>query len=142
MIVQEVMTQGVKCVNPEATIQEAAKLMKDLDVGPLPVCDKGRLAGMVTDRDITIRATSEGRDPKSTSVRDIMTREVVYCFDNQDIKLAAESMEQHQIRRMLVLSPDKQLVGIVSLRDLALACGDHDLMGEVLEQVSETAGVV
>jgi len=94
---------------------------------------------MVTDRDITVRATSEGSDPSSTGVGEIMTPGVVYCFDDEDIRQAASLMEDRKIRRMIVLNRDKQLVGIVSLRDLALESDDSELTAEVLEQVSTTA---
>jgi len=113
--------------------------MKSLDVGPLPICNNGRLAGMVTDRDITVRATCEGADPKSTKVAEVMTKGVIYCFDDDDIREAVSLMEERKVRRMLVLNKDKQLVGIVSLRDLALESDDSDLTSEVLEKVSSSA---
>jgi len=113
--------------------------MKSLDVGPLPICDGERLVGMVTDRDITVRATAQGRDPNTTRVRDVMTEEVFYCFEDQEIEDAAEIMERAQIRRLVVLNRDKRLVGIVSLGDLAVETGDEELSGEVVRHVSEPA---
>src|SRR5205809_5268655 len=83
MRVSEVMTRGVECTRPDATVQEAAAKMKSLDVGPLPVCDNDRLVGMVTDRDITVRATAEGEIPTDVHVRDVMTPDVIYCFEDQ-----------------------------------------------------------
>ena len=139
MRVSEVMTRGVECTGPDATLQEAAAKMKSLDVGPLPVCDNDRLVGMVTDRDITVRATAEGDAPKDVRVRDVMTPEVIYCFEDALVKDAALLMQQKQVRRLLVLNRDKRLVGIVSLGDLAVETGDDKLAGKTLEQVSEPA---
>src|SRR5436190_22171576 len=107
MRVSEVMTQGVECTRPDATLQEAAAKMKSLDVGPLPVCENDRLVGMITDRDIAVRAVAEGEDPKKIRVRDIMTTEVVYCFDNDLVSEAARLMEEKQLRRLVVLTRDK-----------------------------------
>jgi CBS domain-containing protein len=140
MRVRDVMTRGVECVPPDATLQEAARKMRDLDVGPLPVCDKDRLAGMLTDRDITVRAVAEGRDPKTAKVRDFMTEGIDYCFEDDDAESAARQMREKQIRRLVVLNRDKRLVGIVSLGDLAVKTGDEHLAGKTLEEVSEPAG--
>ena len=137
MRVSEVMTRRVECTHPEANLQEAAAKMKSLDVGPLPVCDNDRLVGMVTDRDITVRATAEGEDPTAIHVRDIMTPEVVTCFEDQDVAEAARLMKEKQVRRLLVLNRAKRLVGIVSLGDLAVETGNDQLAGNTLEAVSE-----
>jgi len=132
------MTHGAECIGPEATLQEAAERMKALDVGALPVCgDKDRLLGMVTDRDITIRSVAEGHDPCKDRVRDVMTPKVFCCYDDQLIDEAARQMEDNQIRRLVVLNRAKQLVGIVSLGDLAVETGDEQLVGSTLEAVSE-----
>lgn len=131
----EAQGRDVEVVRPDATVETAAEKMKSLDVGPLPVCDGDRLVGMLTDRDIVVRAIAEGRDPKRTMVRDIMTQEVVYGFEDQDVAQAARLMEEKQVRRLVVLSRDKRLVGIVSLGDLAVETGDKALAGEVLEKV-------
>ncbi len=140
MLVRNVMTRGVECIRPTASLQEAARRMRDLDVGPLPVCgDNDRLVGMVTDRDITVRATAEGRDPKTARVQDVMTPDVTYCFEDQDVTEATRLMEDNQIRRLVVLDRDKRLVGILSLGDLAVRTGEEQLSGEALEQVSEPA---
>jgi CBS domain-containing protein len=137
MQLKEIMTRKVEVVHPDAALEEAAQKMKRLDIGPLPVCDGERLVGMLTDRDITVRATAEGRDPKSTRVRDVMTEEVFYCFDDQSIEEAAEIMERAQIRRLPIVDRDKRLVGIVSLGDLAVDTGEEALKAEVLTAVSE-----
>lgn len=140
MLVKEVMTRHVECVRPDDTLQTAARKMRELDIGPLPVCgDNDRLAGMVTDRDITVRATAEGKDPTRTPVRDAMTPDVVYVFDDQDARDAADTMATRQIRRVLVLNRDKRLVGIVSLGDLAVDAGKEARPGETLRKVSEPA---
>jgi len=140
MQVKDVMTRGVECVGPDATLQEAARKMKDLDVGPLPICDNDRLAGMVTDRDITVRAVAEGKDPRNTRVRDVMTPGVNYVFEDDDVAHAAQLMKDKQIRRLVVLNHDKRMVGIVSLGDLAVETGDEHLAGQTLEKVSQPAG--
>ena len=138
MFVRDIMTQGVECVRPDTTIEEAARKMRDLDVGPLPVCgDDDRLAGMLTDRDITVRAIAEGKDPRTTQVCDIMTPEIVYCYEDQDVTEAAKLMETKQIRRLVVLDRNKRLVGIVSLGDLAVKTHNQELAGEAVEAISE-----
>jgi CBS domain-containing protein len=112
--------------------------MRDAELGPLPVCDDdGRIVGMLTDRDITVRATAEGKDPRSTRVEEVMTPEVVCCLDTDEVRKAAEVMQSAQLRRLLVVSRDGQLAGIVSLGDLALQTGDEELTGQTLERVSE-----
>src|SRR5262245_48008192 len=107
MRVKDVMTQGVACAAPDATLQEAAAKMKSLDVGMLPVCDNDRLVGTVTDRDITVRATAEGEAPTDVRVRDVMTPEVFYCFEDALVSDAALLMQQKQVRRLVVLNRDK-----------------------------------
>jgi CBS domain-containing protein len=138
MQVKDVMTSDVECVSPDTTLREAAQKMNELDVGPLPICgDDDRLAGIVTDRDITVRAVAAGLDPSTAQVRDIMTPNIIYCFEDQEISDAAHMMEQNQIRRLVVLNRDKRLVGIVSLGDLAVDTGDEQLAGHTLEAISE-----
>lgn len=138
MKIKDIMTPRPECVSPETSLHEAARKMRDLDVGPLPVCgENDRLAGMITDRDITIRAVAEGKDPKTTKVRDAMTEGVIYCFEDQDLDEAARTMQEQQIRRLLVVNRDERLVGILSLGDLATDSGDKLQSGEVLQDVSE-----
>lgn len=139
MEVREIMTPDVRCIPPETTLQEAARQMRDLDVGPLPICDHDRLAGMLTDRDIVVRAVAEGRDPTRTKVADVMTTQVEYCFEDDDVDECARLMERKQIRRVLVLDRAKRLVGIVSLGDLALEGRDDKLSAQTLEAVSQPA---
>jgi len=137
MQVREIMTPHVEVIHPDTTLKEAAEKMSRLEVGPLPVCDGERLVGMLTDRDITIRATAQGRDPNTTKVRDAMTSEVVYRFEDQEVEIAAQMMEMRQIRRVPVLTRDKRLVGIVSLGDLSVETQDQQLAAKTLEGVSE-----
>jgi len=140
MQVSEVMTRNVECVRPGDTLQAAARKMRDLDVGPLPVCgDNDRLAGMITDRDITVRAVADGWDTTSKRVSEAMTEEVVYCFEDQDVREAARLMKERDVRRLVVLNRDKRLVGVVSLGDLATETGDAGLAGRTLEDVSQAA---
>src|SRR5512132_4115116 len=119
MQLKDIMTPGVEVIAPEASIYEAAEKMSHRDVGPLPVCEGDRLIGMLTDRDITVRAVAAGRDPLTTTVRDVMTPDVVYGFDDQEVDDAARLMEHYQIRRLPVLNRRQQLVGMVALGDLA-----------------------
>ena len=138
MKVHEIMTPGVGCTHPTATLLESAQKMRDLNVGPLPVCgDDDRLAGIITDRDIAVRAVAEGRDPKTTLVRDVMTPGIIHCYEDEDVSDAAHLMEQNQVRRLVVLNRNKRMVGILSLGDLAVDTGDEQLAGHTLEAVSE-----
>jgi len=139
MQIKDMMSQGVEVIRPDASIKAAAEKMSQLDIGPLPVCDGERLVGMVTDRDITVRAVAQGCDPNTTLVRDVMTSEVVSCFEDQDFNTAARMMERHQIRRLPILNREKRLVGIVSLGDLAVRSGNKTMAGEALQEVSEPA---
>jgi CBS domain-containing protein len=136
MQVRDVMTKGAECIRPSNSLQEAAQKMKNLDVGPLPVCDNDRLVGLITDRDIVVRAVAEGCDPRNTTVQNVMTPDVLYCFEDQDVPEAARLMRAQQVRRLVVLNQDKRLVGIVSLGDLAVETGDEKLVGKTLEHVS------
>ena len=136
MQVKDVMTRGAEVVRPDATLQEAANKMKSLDIGPLPVCDGDKILGMLTDRDITVRATAEGLDPKQTRVQEVMSKELITCLEDQDVKEAAELMQSKQIRRVPILNKDKRLVGMLSLGDLAQRTQDSKLAGKTLEEVS------
>jgi CBS domain-containing protein len=136
MQLNRIMTEYVEVIALETSIEEAAMQMRSLDVGVLPVCDGDRLVGMLTDRDITVRVVADGRDPKTTTVEEAMTRQVVYCFEDQDTEEAERIMEKNQIRRLPVLDRDKRVVGIVSLGDLAVK-NDENRAGTTLERVSE-----
>lgn len=137
MKIKDVMTRGVECTRPESNIQDVAKRMAELNVGIIPVCGDGeKLVGMVTDRDITIRAVAAGRDPRSTRATDVMTPEVHYCFEDSDVEDCVDLMKERQVRRIVVLDRNKRLVGIVSLGDLAVETNDK-LSGDALEAISE-----
>jgi len=112
------MTRNVRLVSPDQTIRDAAQLMAEIDAGSLPVGENDRLVGMITDRDIAIRAVAEGKSP-DTKIRDVMTCEMLYCFDDQDLDEIARNMAKNQVRRLPVINHAKRLVGILSLGDLA-----------------------
>jgi len=139
MELRDIMTRNVEVVNGNASLKEAATKMKKLDVGLMPVCDGDRLKGLLTDRDITIRATADGRDPSKTKVNEVMSTDIAYCLEDQEVDEAVSLMEARQIRRLPILNQDKQLVGIVSLADIAVHVGDRDLTGETIEEISEPA---
>jgi CBS domain-containing protein len=138
MKVKDIMTSDVCLVDPNETIGTAAARMADLDVGVLPVGENDRLIGMISDRDIALRAVGAGRGAE-TRVRDIMTRDVKYCYDDREVEDVAENMAQQQLRRMPVLDRGKRLVGIVSLADIALE-RDAGLSGATLRGVSQPGG--
>jgi CBS domain-containing protein len=133
----DIMTRNVEVVSADATLKEAATKMKVLDVGLIPVCDGNRLQGILTDRDITIRATADGRDPTKTKVADVMSTDIAYCLEDQPIEDAMSLMEARQIRRLPVLNRDKCLMGIVSLGDIAVHGGRTDMAGETLQEISQ-----
>jgi CBS domain-containing protein len=108
-------------------------------LGRLPVCTGNLLEGMLTDRDLTVQAVAEGRNTRTTKVHEVMTSEVVYAFENQDVAEATRLMEEHQIRRVVLLNRDKQLVGIVSFGDVAVHIDNEQQEGKTLERVSEPA---
>jgi CBS domain-containing protein len=139
MKVNEISTKNPEIIHPEAMICEAARKMKEGDIGMLPVCDGERLVGAITDRDLVIRAIADGYDPLTTKVRDVMTPKIAWCFEDEEIGQAANRMEEKQIRRLAVLNRDKRLVGILSLGDLAVRSDDARLTEEVLECVSQPA---
>jgi CBS domain-containing protein len=136
--IRDVMTPDVQCVRPEENLVEAAALMRQLDVGSLPVCDKDNVVGMLTDRDIVTRCVAGGRDPRECTVLEAMSPGVVCVLEDDDVAQAIRVMEEHQIRRALVMNPEKQLVGIVSLGDIAVD-GDASLSGAALKDISQPA---
>ena len=139
MKVSEIMTRDVELIQPDDTLHVAAQKMRDRDIGFLPVCDGTSLMGVLSDRDIAIRAIAGGMDMTVMLGRDLMTSPAIYAFDDQDVKEAAKIMGENQIRRLVVLSrEDERLVGVVSLGDLARS-GITDISGQVLRKVSEPA---
>jgi CBS domain-containing protein len=142
MQIREVMTVSAEVISPHAPVIEAAAKMRDLEIGSLPVCDGERLEGLLTDRDITIRLVAEGLDASMTKVEEIMTPGATYCFEDQTLDEAALIMEAQQIRRLPILNREKQLVGMLSLGDLAVrahASEDRELADEALKNISEPA---
>jgi len=137
MQVKDVMTRDVQMIPPHSSLQEAAELMKALDVGSLLVGEGDRLAGIITDRDIAVRAVAEGQDCWEGKVRDAMSMDVACCAADDDIEFARRLMQEHQIRRLPVLDRDEHVVGIVSLGDLAVQTGDACASGETLQAVSQ-----
>ena len=141
MKLSEIMTREVAILQPDDSLQFAAKKMRDLNIGFLPVCDGEDLIGVISDRDIIIRALAEGMDGSIMLGRDMMTTPAIYCFDDQDVSEAAQIMEENQIRRLVVISrEDNRLVGIVSLGDLART-EPVDRSGKVLQKVSAPNGL-
>ncbi len=137
MKLSSIMTGGIESVPPQATLAEAAKKMASQDIGSLPVCaERHKVLGIITDRDITVRAVARGMDPNQTRVEEVMTREVLSCPSDASVEAACELMEKRQVRRLLVTGEDDSPVGIVSLGDIAL-CLRESQSGEVLKKVSE-----
>ena len=122
-------------------VDQAAQLMQQLNVGALPVCETDQLAGILTDRDIVVRAVALGREPESTRVSEAMSLGIVYVYEDQDAEEAAKIMQRHQIRRLPVLNRDRRLCGIVSLGDLAVE-SESQISGEILKEVSSPSSPV
>jgi CBS domain-containing protein len=137
MKISECMTQDVRLVSPNDTIERAAQIMGSADTGVLPVSDGDRLVGMITDRDIAVRGVAEGCGP-SARVGDIMSREVKYCYDDAEMDEVLDNMAQIQVRRLPVVDHDKRLVGIVSLSDLDHAAPHRG--GEALREITQPSG--
>ncbi len=136
MRVAEIMTKDVQTISSSDTIQKAAMAMDNLNVGALPVCDGDELRGVITDRDITVRATAAGHSPSDCKVGDVMTEEVDYVFEDDDVQNAANKMKERQIRRLPVINREKRLVGVVSLGDLATKTDSDRPASDALEKVS------
>ena len=124
MKIRDAMTRDVRMVRPDQTLRDAAQLMAKLDIGALPVEEEDRLVGMITDRDLAVRAVAEGLDG-DTPVREIMTSEVKYCFEDQTIDEVTRNMGEQRLRRLPVLSRNKRLVGILSLGDIAVEAAER-----------------
>lgn len=135
MRADEVMTRDVVSVRPDAMVREAARMMDELNVGALPVCDGRRLVGIVTDRDIVVRSTADGMRPDATPVQAVMTGEVSWCFEDDPVEKVEEAMAQRQIRRLPVVDRDKRLVGMIALGDLATERAPG--AGEALRRISQ-----
>src|SRR3954453_16679778 len=123
MLLKEIMTHNVESISPDDTLEQAARKMAELNVGPMTVCEDDPSVGMITDRDITVRATAAGCDPKTTLVSDAMSQDIISCYEDQDVHEAAKLMKEKQIRRLLVQNRANELVGIVSPGHLATEAG-------------------
>ncbi len=137
MKIRDIITKDPETTSPDENICVAARKMREADIGMLPVSCGGQLIGCLTDRDLAVRAVASGCDPLSTKVREIMTPEFFYCFDDDSLEDATKTMEEKQVRRVPVLNGSKRMVGIVSLGDLAIRTHDEHLVEEVLEHVCE-----
>ena len=135
MKVSEVMTHDVKIASPQDSLRDAARMMEGIDAGALPVGENDRLVGMLTDRDITLRAVARGKSPDECTVREVMSSDIKYVFEDETVENAAKNMGDLQMRRLPVLDRKKRLVGIISLGDLALK--KTDSAGKALKKVSE-----
>ncbi len=135
--VKDIMVRDVEVVSPDTTLHDAAMIMRDADTGFLPVGEGDRLIGTLTDRDIVIRAVAEGRDCSSATVREAMTDEVAYCFEDDAVNEAVALMGELQVRRLPVLSRDKRLIGIISLGDVATDPGHDEMVGQAIEEISQ-----
>ena len=138
MKVCDAMSCDVMVASPTQSIRDAAKIMAKIDAGILPVGENDRLVGMITDRDIAIRAVAEGKSP-TTQVRDVMSDEVLYCFDDQDLEEVAQNMSEMKVRRLPVVNREKRLVGIISLGDLARN-EDTGTTGATVSNISQPGG--
>ncbi len=138
--VSTIMTPSSAWVGPRQTLQAAAQSMRGLNIGFLVVSEPpAGIIGVITDRDITVRATAQGRDPATTEVREAMTTNLVTCYDDETLEDAAWRMERHAVRRLVVLDRAGRLVGVLSVDDLARALGFERLAGQVLRETSEPA---
>ena len=136
--VSEVMTRGVRTMAPNETVVKAAQAMEALDIGVIPVCEGEQLVGMVTDRDIVLRAVAQGLPADTTQLRDVMSEDACWCYDDQSVEDAVARMQEAQIRRVPVLDRDRHLVGMLSLGDIAVKANDVTA-GHALEEISEPA---
>src|SRR5262249_51401972 len=137
--VKEAMTKDVELASPTQTIRQAALLMGKIDCGALPVADKDSLVGMITDRDIAVRAIAAGKGPK-TLVKDIMSAEVLYCYEDQELAEVAANLGDVKVRRLPVMNREKRLVGILSLGDMARKANGIDPAADALKGISEPGG--
>jgi CBS domain-containing protein len=137
MKVREIMTTNVECVEPETSLIDLSHKMKTLDVGFLAVCENDRLVGTVTDRDIVIRGLAGGFDITTSAARDVMTHDIHWCSEDDNVKDVAQKMRDKEVRRMLILSKDKRLVGVVSLGDISKV--EEKESGKTLKDIAEAA---
>jgi CBS domain-containing protein len=135
MKVKDMMHKGVECLAPDTLVGAIARMMKELDIGAIPIAEHGTLVGMVTDRDVAIRCVAGGADPSKVTAQEVMTRGVVFCRDSEEVEVALRIMESKQVRRLPVLNEAMHLVGMVSLGDVSHAL-PRDITGEMTKAVS------
>lgn len=138
MQVKDLMTRDVDIITPSTTVQKAASIMRDDGVGSLLVGENERLVGVLTDRDVVLRVVADGRSAETTPAGDAMTRDVLYCYEDESAEDVCDNMGRNQVRRLPVLNRDKRLVGVVSLGDLA-AAGSARAAGGALEGIAQRA---
>jgi CBS domain-containing protein len=136
MKVRDAMHRGVTWESPDCSVKELARKMRDEGIGSIPIGENDRLIGMVTDRDIAIKALADGRDVSTMTARDVLTGPILYCRADEDVDDAARLMETHQVRRLPVIDENKRMVGMLSLGDIA-SCATRELTGEVTQMVAE-----
>ena len=135
MLVKDVMTTDFRLVAPDTSLRQAAELMRDGDYGYLPVGENDRLVGAVTDRDIVVRGIASGYEPQ-TPIKEVLSKSIIYCFEDDEIAEAADLMKREQIRRLCVLNGDKRLVGVISLGDIARVGYNTKLTGDIETEVA------
>ena len=135
--VREVMTDRPRCVTLETPISEVAQLMESEDIGSLPILEGEQLAGMITDRDIVIRAIAQGKDPRGMPVREVASRELVTVYAEDDLSTALKKMASEQVRRLPVVDEDNRLVGVLAQADVALEAKEKTV-GEMVEEISKS----
>lgn len=136
----DIMTRDIKFCTPQDSVENAARLMRSENVGPIPVVDSAqskRLIGIITDRDITVKVIAEGRDARKTSVGDVMTPQPVSCREGDSLQNAISAMSSHQVRRIPIVDRDQRLIGIIAQADIATRVGDSEKTGEVVENISQ-----
>ncbi|HVE42299.1 MAG TPA: CBS domain-containing protein [Planctomycetota bacterium] len=134
--IRDIMSRDIECASPESTVKDAASALKAHDIGSMPVCEGKRVVGIITDRDITIRAVAEGRDPGSTKVRDVMSKDIVSIREDADLKEAERLMRERQLRRLPVLNGEGNLVGYLAIARIARTESPEEA-GKVLQGVSQ-----
>jgi CBS domain-containing protein len=135
MRVREVMSKKPEFLQPTATLKEAAAKMQELDCGFIPIGENDKLIGAVTDRDIVIRTLAEGKDPNKTTLRDVMSERIEFCFEDDDLNKAVKRMENSKVHRLVVLNKDKRMTGILALGDIARLSRDNALCAEALKGI-------
>jgi CBS domain-containing protein len=139
MLIKEIMSKKPEFVSPSTPLKKVAEEMTKHDCGFIPVGESDRLVGVITDRDLALRAIAKSKDPDKTQAKEVMTQKVLYCYEEDDIKKATESMGKQQIRRLIVLNndKDKRMTGVVSLGDIARKCKDDKLCGHTFQEIEK-----